>query len=211
MVVNAVSVDAITEALLRKSVQRVGTISYVFSIDPVKDPKPDFYLIPAERISAVALTHALARDTMIVAYGPPVSLPEAFAAGAVEYLKEPWTVNEMVLRLRRLSDDSSTFVFEGRRYRLEGSSILGNEGQVRLTDRERSILSSLMRGAPDPLSRRELYDRFRPGMSENSRVLDMHIHALRAKLMRLTGSMGLEDIIYTSRYSGYGFRFTGSC
>jgi DNA-binding winged helix-turn-helix (wHTH) protein len=208
MVVNAVSIDAITEALLRKFIPSLGTMTCVFSIDPVKDPLPDFYLIPAERVAALARTRSLAPDSLIVAYGPSVSLPEAFAAGAVEYLKEPWTINEMFLRLRRLSRDSSTFVFEGRRYRLESGSIIGDEGKARLTEPERVILLSLMRGAPEPLSRRELYDRFNPGKPESSRVLDMHIHVLRTKLMSITGSVGLEDIIYTSRYRGYGFRFS---
>jgi DNA-binding winged helix-turn-helix (wHTH) protein len=211
MVINAVSIDAITEALLRKSVPSIGTMTCVFSVDPLKDPVPDFYLIPAERVSAFAGSRALAPDSLIVAYGPSVSLPGAFAAGAAEYLKDPWTVNEMILRLRRLSSDSSTFVFEGRRYRLESGSVIGDEGKIRLNESERSILFSLMRGAPDPLSRRELYNRFNPGKPENSRVLDMHIHVLRTKLMKITGSVGLEDIIYTSRYKGYGFRFARSC
>jgi hypothetical protein len=139
----------------------------------------------------------------LMCFGSPELLPGCFLAGCDDYLKEPWSADELVWRVHRI-----------RRYRDEalhfswgvlsiGNLELGSPlGSCRLSVQEQSILRMLAAKAGQPVSREALYYGIwgRPARPE-SRVVDMHIASLRKKLRRLFPESGA--CIRSARGVGY--------
>jgi DNA-binding response OmpR family regulator len=206
MVVNAVSIDAMTRALLGRFPDPTLPISYVFSEEPRPEAAPDFYLIPAEKLISLSEGPAMLPYAHVVAFGPVEELPTAFSLGCADYLKTPWTVREFAFRLERLCGRLPA-VHEGE-FRLEGLSLSGNGRRTLLTREERAILVVLAKQVPEPVSRSSLYRSYHPDVSRasNSRSVDMHIHELRAKIGLLANTTRYDEVIYTARPIGYGLR-----
>jgi hypothetical protein len=114
-------------------------------------PDADFVVLPAVDFLAMGSLAARGRrGTSFIAYGPVGLMEEAFAAGASDYLREPWSLPELHARLSRLRN--AAFCWGRARCSLEGRSLRG-QSSVPLGDGEFALFSLLLRSAPLPITR----------------------------------------------------------
>ena len=126
--------------------------------------------------------------------------------GADDYLTKPFEPRELSLRiasiLRRVAPVPAAATPQVIRFgpflfHVDRGELRDGEEQVRLTERERSILQTLARSSGEPVSREELAG----GMdSTNERTVDVHINRLRRKLERDPAN---PQYLQTARGSGY--------
>ena len=128
----------------------------------------------------------------LICYGAAELLPGCFLAGCDEYLKEPWSPEELEWRVRRICRDrEALFYFSWGSFAIGSLELRSAIGRCRLCAQEQSILRLLSANAGEPVSREALYYGIwgRPA-AEESRVVDMHIASLRRKLRRLFPESG---------------------
>jgi two-component system phosphate regulon response regulator OmpR len=127
---------------------------------------------------------AAARGTPVIVHGPPSLLRAAFLAGAVDYLREPWTPGELVERAAAALKRAAVIGFGG--VRLDGTRLSGPRGAAELTGHEAALLRLLASRPGVPVDRTALAWAVtgRPP-ARGSRSVDVHVSALRAKLARV--------------------------
>jgi len=113
-----------------------------------------------------------------IAYGVADHLGDAFGDGAADYLREPWSVAECVLRLERVLGLTEIKVPE-HGLTLRGEVLSGPRGTIGLPKEEAELLHILSREYPRRVSRNILNHLIWPAMNEKSRALDVHISRLR--------------------------------
>jgi DNA-binding response OmpR family regulator len=171
-----------------------GALSVYQGPPALDEADPDLIVLSAEdflELRVPARESASREGVGFIAFGPISLMAAAFAAGASDYLREPWIPAELRARAQRLVDlqflaGSETFVL--RKGRLSGS-----HGKVELQSREIGILRALVARAPLPVPLRELEK------LAGRRSFD----SLRRKLRKL--DPGLGTCLHIIR--GLGYRF----
>ncbi len=174
------------------------------SSEPVGVADIDLYVLPVERL------HLLLEDPSwtlscipIIAYGDPSALRGAFLAGCADYLREPWSIEELALRARRLIS-LPRLCLRGIPLRLSEGSVATRFGRAELTFPEQRILLALLRhkGSVVPRSALQcaLWGRLPQG---RSRVVDVHVSSLRRKLRRVLPSGEAGPLIRAVKGIGY--------
>ncbi|WP_071650323.1 response regulator transcription factor [Spirochaeta thermophila] len=131
-----------------------------------------------------------------IPYGPADYVAQAFALGCGDYLKEPWSVGELLVRARRFLPQRVVLRGKVCEYR---NGVLRREGkEVRLTPVQGQLFSLLVRHRGKPLGREALSHAV--GMRNgSSRAVDMHVSLLRKKLAELD----LEGVLVSVIRKGY--------
>lgn len=138
-------------------------------------PAEQFFSHPELRRGAAALE--------LVAYGPAHLFRATWLAGALDYLREPWSVDELFLRLRGPQPGITRWEDGGEMNVLEGATLsTGDRRSVKLSPAEAEVLRLLVQRRGIPVSREILAWRAHcsPG-----RVIDTLMGRLRTKLTRL--------------------------
>ena len=139
---------------------------------------------PAEAAERL-LTGPIQPAWALIAYGPAADLPRAFLAGCADYLRDPWTPEELELRvLRRLEASEAAARFgAGGVLRLSGRVLSGPGGTVNVSPQEAEVLRMLLANRGAAVTRDALFYAIwgRPP-SRPSRAVDMHVSALRRHL-----------------------------
>ena len=150
-----------------------------------------------------ALCRLRAAGCSLIGFGAPEALPGCFLAGCDEYLRDPWSPEELAWRLRRLRKDAgAVFRFSWGTVELHGLELRCPAGSCPLCAQEQSILRLLAASRGEPVSRETLYYGIWGRVpSERSRVADMHVSTLRKKLRRLFPGGG--ELIRSVRGVGY--------
>jgi DNA-binding response OmpR family regulator len=148
------------------------------------------YLFPARGLPPSAALEALrARGAAVLAYGAPELLRAAFLAGCDDFLKEPWSPEELECRLERLARTAgagASLSFGG--IRLRGARASSSYGEVSLPPRQSAILAALLARPGQAVSREVLaYAAWGRPCSAGSRALDMQVAGLRRRLRDLSG------------------------
>lgn len=133
----------------------------------------------------------------------------AFELGADDYVMKPFSVRELLLRVRNIlkarpaAPSDATEVLAGR-LRISGAAhrVWYDSIEVELTPLEFKILASLAKAEGRVWTRDKLLHEVWGGLAVTSRTIDTHVRRLREKL----GDGG--DYIQTVR--GVGYRFVGS-
>jgi two-component system KDP operon response regulator KdpE len=136
----------------------------------------------------------------------------ALAAGADDFLMQPFGINELLVRitaaLRRNAPSHEVDVVVTGELSIDlGSRLVKRHGEtVRLTPKEWAILAALVRRRSDVVSERELLEQlWGPGYQKESAFLKIVVNGLRVKL---------EDDPAAPRHvmaqSGDGFRFNAA-
>ena len=145
---------------------------------PPNDGEADLVVMPAERLdSSVALA------APVIAWGPAGLLRAAFLHGCVDYLREPWTAEELLVRAdAALSRRPSRFEFPWGTVRWDGDALHTPRGPVALTRRQSVILHALLRRRGQPVPREALAALLGAGAARGSRRVDVHISAIRRRI-----------------------------
>jgi DNA-binding response OmpR family regulator len=132
----------------------------------------------------------------LICFGTQAALAACFLAGCDDYLKDPWSPEELGWRVRRLRGQSmARFRFSWGAFEIGSLELRSSSGSCRLCAQEQSILRLLASNAGEPVSREALYYGMwgKPPPSE-SRVVDMHIASLRRKLLLLFPESSIRSV-----------------
>ncbi len=153
-------------------------------------PDCDAYLFPARGLPPAAELSALqASGAAVLAYGAPELLRAAFLAGCDDFLKEPWSPEELECRLERLLCARPRVVsarLSWGELSVRGGPARSPYGEASLSHSESVILAVLLSpsrrgGEPGGAG---LHGLGPPGAA-GSRALDMQVAGLRRKLRGL--------------------------
>jgi DNA-binding response OmpR family regulator len=144
---------------------------------------------------------------MLTARGSESERVAGLELGADDYVTKPFSVRELVARVRavlRRSEETAAEVYEDERLQIRFDDMhVACEGQtVKLTRKEFGLLAALARRPGRVVTRNQLLDEVWGQLYYgDTRTLDVHIRRLRSKL----GACGecVETVI------GVGYRFAG--
>jgi hypothetical protein len=195
-VINMVGVDAVTFEKTRASLRR-GPFHFVRSSRPLPAEEVDLYVADAGALGDLAGT-----AVPIVAWGPAGMLRAAFCAGCADYLREPWTPEELSTRaLAVLSRTEKRSAFPWGVLAFDGDTLRAPGGAVTLTHHEALILRTLLRSRGSPVPREAL--RLVSGRRAHSggRSIDVQVASLRRKVRAVAPGAG--RLISAVRGQGY--------
>ncbi len=158
---------------------RRGPFVFLRAEDPPAADRVDLYVTPAALLSTVP------RDgPPVIACGPSAMMRTSFLAGCEDYLRDPWTPEELGLRaLAALTRARRRFIFPWGEVSFEGKDLRTPAGLVPLTLHESRILKMLLRGRGAPVARPALaLSTGEAAGAAESRRIDVHVSALRRKL-----------------------------
>ena len=179
-----VSQDPFLEARVRRvrTGTRRGAGGFRLLLAREFDPRSDvaLFILPAALTNTIpAPDGRLALP--VLAYGPEQSLAAALLRGCVDYLRDPWTLTELELRVTRWLEAR----VPARRFGglwLEGTTLHGPTAAVPLSAAEARLLEMLLHNAGRVTSRDALFYRLWGRLpTTRSRVVDVHVAALRRK------------------------------
>lgn len=179
---------------------------FVFVDMPALPPRTgaDLAIVPAGSLDPAA--RGGTRPVPVIAYGPPALLRTAFLAGCADYLRDPWTPQELALRAEAvLARVPRGHAFAWGVLRLRGCSLRGPGAQVTLTAVEARILEALLAARGRPVPREALTLCAMGGAvarPRGSRALDVHVSALRRKVRAAFPAAG-PRFITAARGEGY--------
>ena len=153
------------------------------------DPRRDvaLFILPVAAINTL-----LAPDGRlalpVLAYGPEQGLAVALLRGCVDYLRDPWTLTELELRVSRWLEGHLPARRFGGGLWLDGTTLRGPAAAVPLSVAEARLLGMLLHNAGRVTSRDALFYRLWGKLPATpSRVIDVHVAALRRKCRTAMG------------------------
>ena len=185
------------------------------AIEIAKDNPPDVVVLDVllPDISGLEVLERL-RDQqpglpllLLTAEDSPEDRIAGLGAGGDDYLSKPFSLEELILRLRALlrragisSGDDDTRVIVGDLVLDEDSREVTRGGQpIALTATEFEVLRFLMRNARRVVSKTQILDRvWSYDFCGRASIVELYISYLRRKI-----ESGREPMIYTLRGSGY--------
>jgi two-component system, OmpR family, response regulator len=164
-----------------------GPLHYVATDHPLPPDTVDVYAVPAE-----AARDLPGSGVPVMAWGPAGTLRGAFLSGCEDYLREPWSPEELEMRaLRLVARARRRYIFAWGEVSFDGDDLLTPGGKARLTRHESIVLQALLRsrGSPVPREALSLLVTGRPG-PERSRSIDVHVARVRSKVRSVAPAAG---------------------
>jgi CheY-like chemotaxis protein len=176
--INIVGCNPVVCERIRASLRR-SPFYFLTTERPIPEDEADLYVVHAAEAGGLP-----GRGVPVIAWGPAELMRSAFLAGCVDFLKDPWTPEELGLRAHAaLSRAERHFSFPWGDASFEGKDLRTPGGLATLTLHESRILKSLLRNRGTPVPREALaYSIGRTPPSRPSRAVDVHIAALRKKV-----------------------------
>ena len=197
--INLVGLDALVVERTRASLRRSPFV-FLGSDEPLRPECADLYVVAAERVGDLPR-----HGVPVIAAGPAGLLRSAFLAGCADYLREPWTAEELSLRaLEAMARGARRFGFPWGEISLEPGRLVTPAGPVRLTWHEHRILAALLRSRGEPVPRQALA--YAAGAAPvptraAGRAIDMHVSSIRRKVRAAIPQAG--PFIVCVRSQGY--------
>jgi two-component system, OmpR family, response regulator len=123
---------------------------------------------------------------------------DAYAVGCDEYLKKPFDLRELEIKVSKLMNDKVFRLSETVTYDLAGRTLFVNELEVHLSQKESNLLHTFMININRPLTHGYLESVIWGGLEDDG-------HALRNLVLRLRKRIG-TGIIDTVQGKGYILR-----
>lgn len=174
------------------------TFEAVASLEEVDHP--DIVVIPARLLRRVLdAAPEVPEAAGLFVFGPARELPAAYLAGARDFMKEPWNVDELLFRMAALVRRVQA-PLRGPTGTL-GPTTLNIDGVEILLSREEVRLLRVFWNAPDGVAtRRALSFALGVDASGSSRAVDMRVARLRK---RLQPAFAYDNPIISVRGHGY--------
>lgn len=198
---NFVSDDSVLNEKIRYHGLKRADTEIICSREPHERQITDLYVMEFQKTEIFLNNEYRKWFPKVIAFGNHFFLKKAFLLGCCDYLKTPWEIDEFQIRSGRILEKlKKGLVFHGMV--LEGNSIRMAEKQISLTFQEEAILKMLLKNREEIVPRKVLFYSIwnNPGARE-SRVIDVHISAIRKKIEKLTGLS--EPFIISVRGKGY--------
>lgn len=201
--VNAVTTDALLVRRLSTYARRIDNLDIHCTKRPVSEEEADVYVVPIEQIGWLLDGTQRPRTWLpVIAYGDAEALGAAFLAGCDDYLREPWSAEELTLRIARVVH-SGSFPAAWGRVRLSAGSAATDHGEVELSIHEQRILRVLLMQLGRTVPRQVLFYALWGRAGDGSRAVDMHVSSLRRKLAAIADPRLATRIIRSERGRGY--------
>jgi DNA-binding response OmpR family regulator len=141
----------------------------------------------------------------VIVYGQAGAAVKAFLAGATDYLKEPWDVLELDFRLKKIfSSQSKNYRFHEQELTIQDTLCSTSNAEIKLSLPESKLLRAMLKQRGTLVPRDVLsYALWGKIPHQASRVMDVHISALRKKLRLLFPNKKSERFIYSAKGKGY--------
>lgn len=154
--------------------------------------------MPARQIEELA-----AGGVPVIAHGPAGLLRAAFLAGCVDYLREPWTPEELEFRAQAaLSRQRACYDFSWGEACFEGDTLHAPGGSASFPHSQAVLLRALLRRRGQPVPRAALTALLGAGARKaGSRSIDVHLSAVRRRVRAVAPGAG--RFIVCVRGQGY--------
>ncbi len=203
LLVNIVGIDSFQSYSCKTFEQKNSHIHMEFSESPLLNEGFDVFVLPLPFVTSLFSSD---RDSplwvQVIGHGEPEYLSLAFLYGCADYLKEPWTPEELYLRARRIARKQTLHMPWGS-ITYSSKNISSAYHTQPLTHQEYTILRILIMNRGSIVSRTALYYALWGYSSKKSRVVDMHIVSLRKKLQAVSPKDSKETIISSVHGKGY--------
>ncbi len=200
-VLNFISDDFVLTERVRFYLKRHTKTTCIVSDGPIQKPVPDLYICPVDLIEPCFTENESTINIIpVIGYGPGAKLRYAFSVGCSDYLKEPWTPEELWIRSKR-TIPFGTLRFPWGIIFFTPNSVWDAYRSVTLNHYEYTIFRILAsrRGEIIP---RDAFSYILWGQPTNgSRAIDMHISNIRKKLSPLLPRG--KRLILSVRNKGY--------
>lgn len=143
-------------------------------------------------------THPQVPTIMVSGVNDIETIMDAYEAGCDEYLKKPFDLRELELKVSKLMNDKLLKLSESVKYDIAGHTLLIDEKPVHLSQKETALLHAFMSNINRSLSHEYLESVVWGSVEENG-------HALRNLILRLRKRIG-KGIIETVQGKGYILR-----
>jgi hypothetical protein len=186
-VINFVSTSQLLTEKVRSFFSHSRAITITCSESPLTEDGLDCYVVPFRSLRTL-FGNPDRPDTWlpVIAYGDRLVLGEAFAFGCRDFLKDPWDLSELDIRIDSVRRASAVEAAAGG-LTLVGNRLQGGDAVVLLKPNEARIIKALLKARGEVVSREVLYYAIWGTVkNSSSRVVDVHISALRRKLRGLT-------------------------
>jgi len=148
---------------------------------------------------------------MLTAKNAEEDVIQGFSLGADDYVAKPFSVAQLVLRvkavLRRSSNEVQTdkiILAEERYIDITNLIVKNNEQSIPLTKREAEVLGYLHNNPERPVSREELLEKvwgYQKDMEIETRTVDIHIAKIRRKI-----EVDPKEPVYLLTIRGAGYK-----
>lgn len=201
--VNAVTTDALLVRRLSTYARRIDNLAIHCTKRPVSEEEADVYVVPIEQIGWLLDGTQRPRTWLpVVAYGGAEALGAAFFAGCSDYLREPWSAEELSFRTARVAH-SGSFATAWGKVRLTEGLAATEYGEVELSIHEHRILRVLLMQLGRTVPRQALFYALWGRVGGGSRAVDVHVSSLRRKLAVIADPRQRNRIIRSARGLGY--------
>jgi hypothetical protein len=192
---------ALAEPYLSYAQARDPCGSLFFCSEPGPPPSrpPEVQVLPAELF--LSLPDESRSYPLALAYGPALLMDACFDAGCVDYLREPWPLEELEARLRRI--DRPSFLLASARFELQGPVLATEGASIGLSEAEHRLLRMLALNPGRLVPREALWEALGTRSGSSSSSLDVHLARLRKMLESLLPGSG--KAIRACRGRGYRF------
>jgi CheY-like chemotaxis protein len=196
--INLVGFDPVLSERIRASLGR-SPFHFAPTVEALSDDDADLFVVAVHAVGSLA-----EGGVPVIAHGPAGLMRAAFLAGCSDYLREPWTPEELALRAQAaLSRRRACWEFPWGEARLERDELRTPGGRAVLTHHEAVILRALLRQRGRPVPRTALACLLGGGSREGveSRRIDVQISALRRRVRVVVPEAG--RFIVCVRGQGY--------
>lgn len=135
---------------------------------------------------------------MVSGYNDIETIMEAYEVGCDEYLKKPFDLRELEIKVSKLMNDKLLNLSDNVQYDVAGRTLCIDGEEVHLSQKESNLMHTFMTNINRPLSHDYLESIIWGGVEDNG-------HALRNLILRLRKRIG-TGIIDTVQGKGYILR-----
>lgn len=203
--INFISNDNVITERIKYHFRRQKKYKLLLSSSPLPESEADVFIIPVEKLGCISGRTGVSLDPefAVIPYGSPSFLRNAFHAGSHDYLKDPWSPEELILRLDRLVHLWNEQCVLGDII-YKGNHLRSPLDEVSLSHQESKILRILIKQRGQAVSREVLfYTLWGKLPAHRSRVIDVHISLIKKKIHSLAPENDRKDFIIPVRGIGY--------